>query len=228
MPNASRNFLDRIALFAGLSNTRKLDLADKCVWTELRKNEVVVAHDDPSNDVFLVVSGSVNARTYSKEGKEVNFAEIGNGEIFGEFSAIDQMQRSASVVASRETIVGRMRGSDFRDLIASEPGFSLRLCEHLVSKNRSLSRRLYEQSTLNVSQRICAELLRIAKPDKKDPHAAPIASLPTRQGLANALGTHREAISREFSRLAALGVIEVDGKKVKVLNLAALQSAAGR
>jgi CRP-like cAMP-binding protein len=78
----------------------------------------------------------------------------------------------------------------------------------LVMKIRALTTRVYEFSTLAVSNRIQAELLRLASLALRDGERVRIAPAPTHTEIASRVSTHREAVTRELARLARLGVIE--------------------
>ena len=51
------------------------------------------------DEVFFIISGEVRVDIYSLAGKVVSFRELGPGEVFGEYPAIDRGPRSADVVA---------------------------------------------------------------------------------------------------------------------------------
>lgn len=219
-----RSQFERFALFEGLTPSSGDLLTAKVNWRTFIAGDVVLSDKESSDDVFLIAEGAVIARTFSISGKEVNFAKFGRGEIFGEFSAIDQRERSASVVTVAACVIGQMRSASFRDLILADPVFALRFCEHLVAKNRQVSQRLFEYAALSVSQRICKELLRLAEPDPQG--ALVIDLLPTHQYMANSLGTHREAVSRELSRLTTQGLLQASGRRLVITNAETLASLA--
>ena len=91
-----------------------------------------------SHDVFFVISGEVWVTIYSLTGKAVSFRELGPGEVFGEYPAIDLGPRSASVEARKNSIVATLPGAAFRELIRSEPVVAQALLPHLVIKIRDV------------------------------------------------------------------------------------------
>lgn len=220
-----RSQFDRFVLFKGLPESSVSFLVEKVSWVKFSNGSVVLRDKESSDGVFLIAEGAVIARTFSISGKEVNFVKLECGDIFGEFSAIDQGERSASIAAVADCMIGKMRSADFRSLILQDPGFALRFCEHLVAKNRQISQRLFEYAALSVSQRICKELLRLAEPGPHD--ALVIDLLPTHQYLANNLGTHREAVSRELSRLTAQGLLQAEGRRMLIPHPGNLKALTG-
>ena len=67
-----------------------------------------------------------------------------------------------------------------------------------------------------MSNRIHAELLRLAKIGAKDGSGARISPAPTHTEIASRVSTHREAVTRELVRLSKIGLIERD-KNVLVI-----------
>ena len=73
---------------------------------------------------------------------------------------------------------------------------------------RSLTKRVYEFSTLAVNNRIQAELLRLASLAPREGKGARVNPAPTHAEIASRVSTHREAVTRELNRLARIGIIE--------------------
>jgi len=116
-------------------------------------------------------------------------------------------------------LVATLPGAAFRELIETEPAVALAMLPQLVSKIRALTTRVYEFSTLAVSNRIQAELLRLASLAKKEGKGALIAPAPTHTEIAARVSTHREAVTRELASLARQGLIERDKNALVVTDL---------
>jgi CRP/FNR family cyclic AMP-dependent transcriptional regulator len=83
-----------------------------------------------------------------------------------------------------------------------------------------------ELSTLNVQQRVCAELLRLARATAHEGNAARIEPAPRHTELAHRVSTYREQVTRELSALARTGVLAREGSALVVHDLARLQRMA--
>ncbi|MHA1127660.1 MAG: Crp/Fnr family transcriptional regulator, partial [Alphaproteobacteria bacterium] len=171
--------LHEIRLFAELDDAQIEKIDKLCDWMQLPKGKEIVSQEDQSNAVFFIASGKVAAKSYSTEGKEVTFTEIPAGEICGEFAAIDQLPRSASVQTVAQSCIARMSAAQFRELVKTVPLLGYKLAEMLVKKNRSLSERIYEFSTMTVRHRVCAELVRIAEAEGGDANTVTINPAPS-------------------------------------------------
>ena len=203
-----RNSLKGIAIFAGLSPNAVERIEQRCAWKHYAPGEPIVSYLDESDDVFFIISGNVRVTIYSLAGKAVSFRDLAPGEVFGEYPAIDRGPRSASVEARTSCLVATLPSAAFRELLQSEPAVAQEMLPQLVMKIRALTTRVYEFSTLAVSNRIQAELLRLANLAPKQGKRARIAPAPTHVDIASRVSTHREAVTRELNRLSRIGIVE--------------------
>ena len=131
--------------------------------------------------------------------------------MFGEFAAIDGGPRSASIEAVEPCTVASLTASQFKALLQQEPAAAMAVMQNMAAVLRRLSERIHEFSTLVVQNRIQAELLRLAKPCNAGPGKdALIVPAPSLNDIAHRVSTHREAVSRELSRLSAIGLVHRD------------------
>ena len=219
MTEPARNLLHLVHLFDGLDTAQTNEIGDRCEWMRVDKNASVISQKQTSSDVYFVVEGRVAAKGYSHEGKEVTYGEFERGDLFGEFSAIDGQARSASIEALEESYIARMRSADFRQLILDYPVVGLRLAELLVAKNRGLTNRMFEFSTMAVSQRICAELLRMLEASPTGATEGTIDNAPSHYAIATRLSTHREAVSKELANLGKLNIVESGRRTIRILDV---------
>lgn len=84
---------------------------------------------------------------------------------------------------------------------------------------RRLTERVYDFSTLLVCSRIHAELLRMAQQHMATPNTAIISPAPTHTEIANLVSTHREAVTRELSRLTKKQMILRQGRDLHILDV---------
>ena len=189
-----------------------------------KRKEMIIAHEEASRDVFFVLEGRALATVYSEGGRAVAYRDMGPGQIFGEFAAIDGQARSATVMAMDPTIVARLPEAAFRQIVDARRGFTWALLEHLSLQMRRMTERVYEFSTLVVRKRLIRELLRLADDNEQREGSASISPAPTHFDLAARISTHREAVSREMSALAKRKLIEKRGRALILHDLAGLHA----
>ena len=204
----SQSTLSKVVIFGGLTPDALEHIHQRCSWRRYEPGEPIVEYLDASNDVFFIAAGEVRVTLYSITGKIVNLRELGTGEVFGEYPAIDGGPRSASVEARTSCTIASMPAAAFQELLLVQPRVAQAMLPQLVTKIRELTNRIYEFSTLAVNNRIQAELLRLANLAPREGGSARIVPTPTHFEIASRVSTHREAVTRELNRLSRMGIIE--------------------
>jgi CRP-like cAMP-binding protein len=90
---------------------------------------------DEGDYMYVVKSGKVRIETHGRE-----LAVIGVGEIFGEMSMIDRVQRSAAAVALSDCVLVPVDSGTFLALVDSMPFFSLELLRVFTARIRTMNR----------------------------------------------------------------------------------------
>jgi len=171
--------LKNISLFADLSS-EALERVERLVqWSHYKSGTSIVVYGDETSAVFFVIKGEARVTIHSYDGKHVSFRDLGAGDIFGEYAAIDRTPRSASVDAQTDCYIASMPATAFREQLETEPKVAKALLAHLVRELRELTTRVYEFSMLCVNNRIQAELLRMARHVSPEGNVADINPAPT-------------------------------------------------
>lgn len=224
--NERCRLLQSVEILHGLPPTEIDALAQRCRWLKFSRDQQILTHLDESTQIHFLVSGRARIVIHSRTGKAVLLSDLEPGGVFGEIAALDGQPRSASVEAIDDCIVAALAASDFDSLMQRQPRIAIALLKTLAAHIRRLDQRVLEFSTLTVRGRFLVELLRMAR--HIDPTANEVTLIPAPSLLeySGRISSHREAISREFSRLAQLGIIQRDGGNLKVLDLRRLEALA--
>lgn len=215
--------LKGIRLLGGLTAERLGALARECAWRPYAAGQHLITREADDRDLYLVVSGQVRVTTYSAGGRQVSFRDIGAGECFGEFAAIDGKHRSADVVALEGGLLAAMPPAVLRRLLREEPVIAERMLLQLASLSRGLTERVIDLSTLGVQNRIHAELLRLAREAGVAGNTARIDPAPKHGDIASRVSTYREQVTREFSALVKAGILERGEQALVIRDLARLE-----
>ncbi|WP_156843228.1 Crp/Fnr family transcriptional regulator [Novosphingobium aquimarinum] len=197
----------------------------------LRPGQIVIGHQDSSSDVFIVLDGTLRVELVSRNGREIILDDLSVGDLVGEFSALDGHPRSATVTATSKATLARLPGSVFKDMAYATPQSAEWLTLKLVKMVRAMTERVFELNALAVRSRLHCELLRLALDAGISENSSLIAPSPTHVELANRIGTHREAVTRELQYLQKQGITSSEGRKLTVGDCARLaeivRAAAG-
>lgn len=97
---------------------------------ELPGGATLMAEGDPSDALYLVLSGRLRATRRSG----TVLGEIGRGEPIGEMGVITGAPRSATVRALRDCVLARLDGADFTGILQSVPHAGLSLARKLIDR----------------------------------------------------------------------------------------------
>jgi TolB-like protein len=98
-----------------------------------------------------------------------------------------------------------------------------RLLRRLAGSVREFAHRLFDLGAQPVQCRIWAELLRLARAADAGADAVRIEKAPAHSEIASRVGTGREQVTRELSRLVRQGLLERTGRTLVLRDVAALE-----
>lgn len=211
--------LKQLPILAGLTDAAVERFAESCLWREYDAGEQIVGYQEASTDVYFLLTGKARAIVYSSEGKAVVFTDLRPGAMFGEIAAIDRKPRSASIEALDPCTIASLSAGQFESFMLSVPGVAVATLRHVAADVRRLSERVFEFSTLAVQNRIHAELLRLAGETSQRGSEVVLSPAPSLSDIADRISSHREAVSRELSRLATVGLLRREGGNLTITNL---------
>jgi CRP-like cAMP-binding protein len=189
-----------------------------------RDGQMLVAAGARADDVYFILSGTLRITNFAADGREVIIRDLGAGGFVGDLAAIDRGRRSLSVVAVGDSRLLVVPGSSFRAAIFGAPAAAEWFALHLVNQVRRLTERVIELSTLNVRSRLHCHLLRLCAASGVEDNRATIEPLPTHEVMATMIGTHREAVTRELSYLASIGIVQQGRRRLEILDVDRLAS----
>ena len=106
-------FLRRVPLFSQLGETELTRLADVSRERSYPKNSVILFEDDPGDALYMVVAGQVKVVLIGEDGREVILSVLREGDFFGEMALLDELPRSAHVIAMQDSNLLVLRREDF-------------------------------------------------------------------------------------------------------------------
>ena len=149
----------------------------------------------------------------------------GPGSSVAELPVFDGGSYPASVTAIDDATLLFVSKQDFQALCLAHPQVALKVLRVVGSRLRRLVGIIEELSFTTVRHRLASFLLRLAQKEGKRSATGVGITLPaSNQELASHIGTVRELVSRNLSRLQAEGILQIDGRTVTISNLKALEA----
>ena len=199
--------LRNVPLFAVLDEVQLNALAGVISRRSLLKNRVVLQAGDPTDSLYIVISGRTKVQMADDEGKEVILAVLGPGDFFGEMGLIDDEPRAASVLTTEPCEFVVITKDDFNALLKNNFEIAMVIMRGLVKRLREADRKIESLALLDVYGRVARVLLEFSE---TTPGGEKIVKgkLP-RQDIAKMIGASREMVSRVMKGLEVGGYIEV-------------------
>src|SRR5262245_15012048 len=220
--------LQHCRLFAHLPPQRIRALAGLMTVERHGKRDPIFEEGDPGFDLYVVESGVVRISTPSLEGEEAILDEIHPCETFGELGLIDGAPRSATASAATDVVLLRLPGPTFRELMETDAPFRQCVLIALAEELRRMTRSVSELHFLDLHGRLASRLAQLARERQPDrDRDVLIDDRYTQRDLASMVGATRQRVNRTLGELEDEGLVRVDGRKITVIDVPALEARAG-
>jgi CRP/FNR family transcriptional regulator len=218
--NKTIEIISNISIFKGLSPLQIEEVKQIVNYRDFAKGETIFLEGDQGIGFFVVVHGQVKIFKLALDGKEHILHIIGPGEPFGEvavFAGKSFPANAEALIRSRLLFFPR---DGFVSLISRNPSLAMKMLAVLSMRLRQFSVQIENLSLKEVPGRLASYLMLLTKEQDNTEEV----NLPISKGqLASLLGTIPETLSRIFAKMAGQGLIEVQGRKIRILDLNGLE-----
>ncbi len=188
---------------------------------DFKKEEDVFLEGQNPLGMFVVVDGAVKVYKFNPEGREQVLTVEKPIGMVAELPLLDALPYPASAIALEDSRLLLVPKEHFEQVLKRHPQLALTIIRNISQRLRHLVMLIEEISFLEVPQRLARYLLSEADARVEFEIAH------TNTEIASRIGTVRELVSRNLSRFAKEGIIELDGKKVRIVKREKLESLAG-
>jgi CRP/FNR family transcriptional regulator len=220
-----RQTLAKVALFSGLTDSELQFVAERAVPRQFAPGEMVFGEGETCAGLYVIERGSVRIFKVSPAGREQVLSIDGPGSSVAEVPVFDGGAYPASASAVDHATLLFIGKRDFEALCLAHPEVALKVLRVVGARLRKLVGIIEELSFSTVRHRLASFLWRLAQSEGKPSAAGVEFSLPCgNQELAAQLGTVRELISRNLSRMQAEGLLKLEGRRVTIPDLRAFEA----
>ena len=228
--------LRRVPLFSALSETDRVALLAECRGRRAAAGTELVSAGEAADRFYVIVRGRVKLYQLSARGDEQILHLYGSGATFGEaamwlgqaFPAYaETVEETALLVVPREVL---------ETAIQRRPEIARGMLAGLSLKLREFNRLIEQLSLREVPARLATVLLELAgeagssndqSPSSRHGSSQLTVVLPSsKRELAAQIGTIPETLSRAFAKLSRAGLIEVAGRRIRILDREGLRDVA--
>ncbi len=218
------DLIRQVPLFSTLTDDEFNQLAHIFVARSYHKNQIIFLEEETGNYMYLVLSGKVKVSKSGTGGKETILAIHRAGDFFGEMSLLDGKTAPATVSAMEDSKIISVSGADFHKYLLHNEKVMLQIINVLCARLRQVWQ-TQSLSSSTADARIRMGIYQLAKRHGiRDAHGTIIDLKITHQELAEMVGTSRETVTRTLARLKEQGIIEIEQRRITLLDPQALVS----
>jgi len=208
-------FLSRLPLFRGLPDEELRTLAEIAGVKTYRRGETIFLDGEEGHGFYVVFTGKVKVYKLSPEGKELVLHIMGPEDSFAEVPVFEGRHYPANAGAVEDTRVLFFPREALLRTIRRDPSLAMNMLAALSARLREFTQKMEDLSLKDVPSRLSAYFLHLSEQKQGSDEL----DLDIKKGLlASLIGAKRESLSRILAKMSALRIIEVKGKKIRILD----------
>ena len=215
------SIIKEIPSFSGLNSLEIEQIRRIAVSKSYEKGDMIFLEGDAGNGFYIIIEGMIKIFKSSMEGKEQILHVFGPGEPFGEVAVFSGQSFPANAMALAGSRLLFFPRAAFVGLITRNPSLALNMLAVLSMRLKQFTRQIESLALKEVPARLAGYLIYLAEEQQNKE----VVRLNISKGsLASFLGTIPETLSRIFSKMTDQGLIEVDGRDIRLLKYEELEN----
>ena len=189
---------------------------------KLRKGATLFHAGDRSSSLYAIRAAACKTVLSTEDGEEAVAAYYIAGDIIG-IDGLCEERHGYRAIALEDTELCAIPFERLRSLACADGTFQHTL-HRMLAREISRARKVLMLGKMRAEQRLASFLLEVARRNQALGYSSTEFILRmTREEIGSYLGVTLETVSRLFSRFDQLGIIEVHGRTIKVLDRCPLQ-----
>ncbi|MCF8293233.1 MAG: Crp/Fnr family transcriptional regulator [Chitinophagaceae bacterium] len=214
--NACKSRMDSIFNELSQDEIGKLDQIKHCQF--YKKGEILFHEGAYPRGLYCVQSGKIKITQTGVDGKEQIVHLIHDGDVMGHRAILSEDTYSGTAVAMEDSHVCFIPKAPFYSMAETSSKLALKIAHMLSNELREAEQKITHTAQRPVRDRIAQCLLILKKNYGVEPDGATINMIIKREDLANLAGTTRESATRLLYDLQEQKIIELVGKKIKIID----------
>lgn len=183
----------------------------------INKGKLVFAEGEMPKGVYFIQKGAIKLYKMGFNRKEQILRFAKEGDLIGYRSLLSEEEFGASAEAMTPVQATFIPANIFHKLLMTNPKLSYAMLQKISCELGEYSNTIKLLAQKTVRERLAEILLLLELKLGKDPEGFIKISL-TREEIANLIGTATESAIRLISEFKNDGLIEVEGRNIKILN----------
>lgn len=186
----------------------------------LSKDEIIYSEGHNSNYIYLVIKGVIKCHKLDQQGKELTTALHKEDDLFGYTSFTQNIPYQETATAIKAVELVGISKNELKQVLNSNHKVTLELIQLLTDDISGVKNQLLQMAYSSVNKKTAVTILKFAEKLNRKPED-PITI--SRNDLASVAGIATETLIRTMSNFRKQGLIEVQGRNIRILDLEGLQ-----
>ncbi len=183
-----------------------------------KKGQVIFYEGNHPHGMYCIYKGKVKISKLGDEGKEQIVRFAGEGELLGYRSSLSNESYKATATAMEDCYICHIPKDKFSNVLDNNSNFSLEIIKLLSSDLKKSEQSLINISQKPVRERIAETLLNLKKRFGYEEDSKTLSMILTRREIGDIAGTTTETTIRTLSDFVKEGSVNLDGKKIQILD----------
>lgn len=197
-------------------NDLKNFLDDNGETFTFKEGDFIYKEGEHSNMVYLIQKGVIKCHKLDEQGKELTTTLHNEDELFGYTSFTQNVPYQETATAMKDTQLIGVSKMELKAVLHKNQSLTLELIQLLNDDLTMIKEQLVQMAYSSVSKKTAATILKFAEKMNRKPDETIKIS---RYDLASVAGIATETLIRTLSSFKKQGLIEIDGRTIKILNL---------
>ncbi|NLP58677.1 response regulator [Lutibacter sp. B1] len=194
--------------------------SEKVEIFSFKTGEIIYRKGDNSNYVYLIQKGVVKTYKMDEHGKELITGLHKENDFFGFTSFIRNIPHSEHAAAIENTQVLRLIKREFKHILQKNHEITIELIDYLSDNVSEIKEHLIQMAYSSVRKKTADTILQFTEKIQKQTKENIQIS---RSDLASIAGIATETFIRTLSDLKKDGIIDIDGRNIKIVNIEKLK-----
>jgi CheY-like chemotaxis protein/CRP-like cAMP-binding protein len=185
------------------------------------KNETIYKEGHNSNTIYLIIKGAVKCFKFDEKGKELTTALHKEDDLFGYTSFTQNIPYKETAKAIKDLEMVGVSKAELKEVLLNNHKVTLEVIQLLTDDLTGIKDQLLQMAYSSVQKKTASTILRFAEKINSNPEDSIKIS---RNDLASVAGIATETLIRTISDFKKQGLIELEGRNIKVLDIQKLQN----
>lgn len=225
-PQALRDLIARTPLFAGLAPADLDAVASAMRNARFEAGQLIFSRGDAGQDIYVVAEGRVRLSILTGDGRELSFAQVGPGKLFGEIAMLDGGARTADATAVTKVVAATLSKAAYVRTATTRPAIGEAMTRFLCARIRDADHQLETIALYPIEGRLARFLLAAVALKEGGARKVALELGMSQNDLALLVGASRPKVNAALALLEGCGAIKRVGNRIDC-DVDQLRSIAG-